>query len=68
MTTLKALPLTYNRDLQEDKEPVFDALDTVDGLLPVFLALVEDAPGEPERAAAALRGGFLDLPRTSPTT
>ena len=34
LTTLKALPLAYNRDLQEDKEPVFDAVDTLEVLLP----------------------------------
>ena len=34
MVTLKALPLTYNKDLQEDKEPVFDSLDTLALLLP----------------------------------
>jgi len=60
VTTLKGLPLTYNKDLQEDKEAVFDAIDTVDGLLPVFLALVKTLRVNPERAAAALRGGFLD--------
>ena len=60
VTTLKGLPLTYNKDLQEDKEAVFDAVDTVDGLLPVFLALVKTLRVNPERAAAALRGGFLD--------
>ena len=36
MATLKALPLAYNRDLQEDKEPVFDSLDTLEVLLPAF--------------------------------
>ena len=60
VTTLKGLPLTYNKDLQEDKEAVFDAIDTVDGLLPVFLALVKTLRVNPERAAAALRGGYLD--------
>jgi len=60
VTTLKGLPLAYNKDLQEDKEAVFDAIDTVDGLLPVFLALVKTLRVNPERAAAALRGGFLD--------
>ena len=37
LTTLKALPLAYNRDLQEDKEPVFDAIDTLEVLLPGVL-------------------------------
>jgi argininosuccinate lyase len=60
VTTLKGLPLTYNKDLQEDKEAVFDALDTVDGLLPVFAALVKTLRVNRDRAAAALEGGFLD--------
>jgi argininosuccinate lyase len=40
MTTLKALPLAYNRDLQEDKEPVFDSVDTLEVLLPAFSGMV----------------------------
>ncbi len=40
LTTLKALPLTYNKDLQEDKEPLFDALDTVQGSLGIMAGLV----------------------------
>ena len=36
LTTLKGLPLAYNRDLQEDKEPVFDSIDTLEVLLPAF--------------------------------
>jgi argininosuccinate lyase len=40
LTTLKALPLTYNKDLQEDKEPVFDAVDTVRGSLEVMTGLI----------------------------
>ena len=39
MTTLKALPLAYNRDLQEDKEPVFDSIDTLLVLLPAFTGM-----------------------------
>ncbi len=38
LATLKALPLAYNRDLQEDKEPVFDSVDTLEVLLPAFPA------------------------------
>ena len=41
LATLKALPLAYNRDLQEDKEPVFDAVDTLDVLLPAFAGMVD---------------------------
>src|SRR5213078_4800934 len=40
LTTLKGLPMTYNRDLQEDKEPLFDALDTVQNALRVFTAML----------------------------
>ena len=40
LTTLKGLPLAYNRDLQEDKEPVFDAVDTLAVLLPAFAGMV----------------------------
>ncbi len=40
LTTCKGLPLTYNRDLQEDKEPVFDALDTVNMLLKIFPPMI----------------------------
>jgi argininosuccinate lyase len=40
LTILKGLPLTYNRDLQEDKEPVFDAIDTVNKLLAVYPPMI----------------------------
>jgi argininosuccinate lyase len=40
LTTLKGLPMTYNRDLQEDKEPIFDALDTVNKILSVFPSMI----------------------------
>ncbi len=59
LTTLKALPLTYNRDLQEDKEVVFDALDTS----LVCLRMLDDTLAEsrfvPEAAARLLEGGHL---------
>lgn len=60
VTTLKGLPLTYNKDLQEDKEAVFDALDTVQMLLPVFRVLVETLRIREDRAASLLEGGFLE--------
>ena len=40
LTTMKGLPLAYNRDLQEDKEPVFDSVDTLETLLPAFTGMV----------------------------
>jgi argininosuccinate lyase len=64
MTTLlvlvKGLPLAYNRDLQEDKEPVFDAFDTVEACLELAAVVVEGASLRIERIAERLDAGFLD--------
>jgi argininosuccinate lyase len=60
VATLKGLPLTYNKDLQEDKEAVFDAVDTVALLLPVFRAVVGTLRVRRERAARLLEEGFLE--------
>ena len=51
LTTLKGLPLTYNRDLQEDKEPVFDAVDTLLLVLPAMAGPDRDAAGQSRPAA-----------------
>ena len=40
LTICKGLPLTYNRDLQEDKEPLFDAIDTVHAILSVYPSMI----------------------------
>ena len=55
LATLKGLPLAYNRDLQEDKEPVFDAIDSLHLLLPAMAGLVEhlDLPHRAARGARA---------------
>ncbi len=53
LTICKGLPLTYNRDLQEDKEPVFDAIDTVKGILSVFPAMIASMKLNPERMLQA---------------
>ncbi|WP_068256937.1 argininosuccinate lyase [Janibacter corallicola] len=58
MTTLKALPLAYNRDLQEDKEPVFDAVDTLELLLPAFAGMVATVTYHGERMASLAPQGF----------
>ena len=58
MTTLKSLPLAYNRDLQEDKEPVFDAIDTLEVLLPAFSGMVETMAFNTERLASLAPQGF----------
>nr|WP_243395465.1 argininosuccinate lyase [Nocardioides currus] len=58
LTTLKALPLAYNRDLQEDKEPVFDSLDTLEVLLPAFTGQVATLTYNTERMAELAPQGF----------
>ena len=58
LTTLKGLPLTYNRDLQEDKEPVFDAVDTLLLVLPAMAGLVATMRVRPERLAQGASTGF----------
>jgi argininosuccinate lyase len=58
LTTFKALPLAYNRDLQEDKEPVFDAVDTLELLLPAFAGMVATLRFDTERLASLAPQGF----------
>jgi argininosuccinate lyase len=59
LTIMKGLPLAYNRDLQEDKEPVFDALDTVASSLTVFIGLLGELTVRKERMEAATLEGFI---------
>ena len=58
LATLKALPLAYNRDLQEDKEPVFDAVDSLHLLLPAMAGLVEHLAFDTDRLQALAPEGF----------
>lgn len=58
LTTLKGLPLAYDRDLQEDKEPVFDAVDTLELVLPAMAGLVATLRVRTERLAATAPVGF----------
>ena len=58
MATLKALPLAYNRDLQEDKEPVFDSVDTLEVLLPAFTGMVGTLVFDGQRLAELAPQGF----------
>ena len=58
LTTLKGLPLTYNRDLQEDKEPVFDAVDTLLLVLPAMAGLVGTLRFHTERMAQGAAAGY----------
>lgn len=57
-TTMKGLPLAYNRDLQEDKEPVFYALDSVRGSLRLMKYMIDGAAFNRERMLASLSGDF----------
>jgi argininosuccinate lyase len=58
LTTVKALPLTYDRDLQEDKEPVFDAVGTLRLVLPAVTGTVASLSFDRDRLAEASVGGF----------
>ena len=58
LATLKALPLAYNRDLQEDKEPVFDSIATLEVVLPAFAGMVATLRFDTERMAALAPAGF----------
>ena len=58
LATLKGLPLAYNRDLQEDKEPVFDSVETLEVLLPAFTGMVSTLTFHTERMAELAPQGF----------
>ncbi|GAA3034615.1 argininosuccinate lyase [Microbacterium dextranolyticum] len=58
LATLKALPLAYNRDLQEDKEPVFDSVATLEVVLPAFAGMVATARFHTDRMAELAPAGF----------
>jgi argininosuccinate lyase len=58
LTTLKGLPLAYNRDLQEDKEPVFDQVDQLTILLPAFAGMVATLAFDTDRMASLAPQGF----------
>ena len=58
LATLKALPLAYNRDLQEDKEPVFDSVETLEVLLPAFTGMIATLTFHTERMAELAPAGF----------
>ncbi len=58
LTVLKGIPLAYDRDLQEDKEPVFDQVDTLDILLPAVAGMVETMTLHLDRMAALAPQGF----------
>ena len=60
LTTLKGLPLAYNKDMQEDKEGVFDACDTVKMCLPVFTGMISTMTVCADNMKAAAQKGFIN--------
>jgi argininosuccinate lyase len=60
LTVMKGIPFSYDRDLQEDKEPLFDAVDTASLCLRVFSGMMETMAFRPERMRAAAEDGFMN--------
>lgn len=60
LTTMKGLPLAYNKDMQEDKEAVFDALDTVKLCLPVFTNMIRTMTVKKDTMLKGAKGGFTN--------
>ena len=60
LTMLKGLPLAYNKDMQEDKEGVFDALETVKMCLPVFAGMIRTMRTLPDNMRRAAQNGFIN--------
>ena len=60
LTVMKGLPLAYNKDMQEDKECVFDAIDTVELCVPVFAAMLDTLTVLPRNMRNAASGGFIN--------
>jgi argininosuccinate lyase len=58
LTVMKGLPLAYNKDTQEDKEPLFDTIQTLELLIPAFERMLSTARFNRERMAASLKGDF----------
>jgi argininosuccinate lyase len=59
MTTLKGLPMTYNRDLQEDKEPLFDSIDTIQNAVAIFSEMIGEMKVNEEKTLEACSDPFL---------
>lgn len=60
LTTMKGIPLAYNKDMQEDKEPVFDAIDTVKLCLPVFCDMLATMTVKKDNMLKGSKGGFTN--------
>ena len=60
LVMMKGIPLAYNKDMQEDKEPVFDAIDTVEMCLPVFAAMIDTMTVRTDNMRKAAGKGFIN--------
>ncbi|MBR4256418.1 MAG: argininosuccinate lyase [Clostridia bacterium] len=60
LTVMKGLPLAYNKDMQEDKEPVFDAVDTVVACLDVYAGMIKTMKAKTENMKKAAQKGFIN--------
>ena len=60
LTMLKGIPLAYNKDMQEDKEAIFDSVETVQKCLSVFIPMIETMKPIPENMYAASKKGFIN--------
>ena len=60
LTVLKGIPLAYNKDMQEDKEPVFDAIDTAKICLQVFAPMIREMKANEENMMHAAQKGFIN--------
>lgn len=60
LTTMKGIPLAYNKDMQEDKEPIFDAVDTVKLCLPVFCDMIKTMRIKKDNMLRGAKGGFTN--------
>ena len=60
LTTMKGIPLAYNKDMQEDKELTFDAIDTVKGCLALFTGMISSMSFRKEVMEASAKNGFTN--------
>ena len=60
LTTMKGIPLAYNKDMQEDKEPIFDAVDTVKLCVPVFCDMIATMKVKKKNMSDGAKGGFTN--------
>ena len=60
LTIMKGLPLAYNKDMQEDKIPVFDAVDTIKASIAIFIEMLATANVKKDNMAKAAKAGFMN--------